>query len=103
MESTMSNKVGEFFWAVVVVLGIGALHYFGGTLAFRFSDPTWRKRYLPLVAFLIGTAGISRSVLHLMQRSGASNRAFGLGFFIWLGFMAANAGVQFLRQREHEW
>jgi hypothetical protein len=85
----MSAKVGEFLWAVVVVLGMGALIYFGGTLAFRFSDPNWRRKYLPLVAFLLGTARISQSVLHSMQRSGASNRAFGIGFFIWLGFMAA--------------
>ena len=85
----MSSKVGDFLLALATVFGIGALLYFGGTFVLRFSDPAWRKRYLPLVAFLSVTARVSQLVFNLMQRSGASNRAFGLGLLIWLGVMAA--------------
>jgi hypothetical protein len=89
MESTMPANFGEFLWAVVIVLGLGALLYFGGSFLLGFFDSNWRKKYWPLIKFLSVTASVSGSVLHVMQRAGASNRAFGLGFFVWLGFMAS--------------
>jgi hypothetical protein len=85
----MPAKVGGLLLALVAVLGIGALLYFGGTFVVRFSDPIWRRKYLPLILFLSVMARASQFVLRMMQRSGADNRAFGLGFFVWLGLMAA--------------